>query len=58
MYRAGYGNWELEDYCFRLKRFRVATNGCSDWVRQRLSKLVGIPEHHVNEERANIKLAA
>ena len=59
MYRSGHGNWEqLEDYCSRLKRFREATDGSSDWVKQRLSKLVGIPEHHVNAERASMKLAA
>jgi len=57
MYRSGHGSWEqLEDYCSRLKRFREANNGCSDWVKQRLSKLVGIPKHHVNVERASIKL--
>ena len=49
MYRWGHGTWEqLEDYCSRLKRFREATHGCSDWVKQRLAKLVGIPDHHVN----------
>ena len=59
MYRSGHGSWEqLEDYCSRLKRFREATNGCSDWVKQRLSKLAGIPRHHVNVERGNIELAA
>jgi hypothetical protein len=59
MYRAGHGSWEqLEDYCSRLKWFREVTNGCSDWVEQRLPKLAGIPGHHVNVERASIKLAA
>jgi hypothetical protein len=58
MYRSGHGTWEqLEDYCSRLKRFRDATSGCSEWVKQWLSKLVGIPEHHVNIERTNIEVA-
>jgi hypothetical protein len=51
MYRSGHGTWEqLEDYCSRLKRFREATHECSEWVKQQLSKLVGIPDYHVNLE--------
>jgi hypothetical protein len=51
MYRRGYGTWEqLEEYCFRLKRFRQATDGSSEWVRERFSKLIGIPTHHANAE--------
>jgi len=51
MYRRGYGTWEqLEEYCLRLKRFRRATHGCSEWVRERLSALIGVPAHHVNAE--------
>ena len=58
MYRAGHGSWEeLEEYCSRLRSFRQATDGCSEWVKQRLSGLVGIPVHHVNIERADIALA-
>lgn len=48
MYRWGHGTWEqLEDYCSRLKQFRAATHGCDEWVKERLSKLVGIPDHHL-----------
>jgi hypothetical protein len=51
MYRLRHGTWEeLEDYCSRLKQFREATDGCSEWVKQRLSKLVSIPDHQVNVE--------
>ena len=58
MYRSGHGSWEqLEDYCCRLKRYREATKGCSEWVKQRLSKLVHIPGHHVNLERATATIS-
>jgi hypothetical protein len=59
MYRSGHGTWEqLEDYCSRLKRFRDAIGGCPEWVKQSLSKAVGVPEHHVNRERTTIELTA
>jgi hypothetical protein len=49
MYRSGRGSWEqLEEYCSRLTRFRDSTEGCSEWVRHRMSRLVGVPEYHVN----------
>lgn len=59
MYRAGHGSWEeLEEYCLRLGRFREASYGCSEWVKQRLAGLAGIPAQHVNIERADLALAA
>src|SRR5690242_5114184 len=49
MYRQRAGSWlQLEDYCSRLKSFREATQDCSDWLRQTLAKIAGIPDHHVN----------
>jgi hypothetical protein len=53
MYRAGNGTWEqLEDYCQRLKKFQHVTNDCTQWVKEPLAKLVGVPGHHVSHIKA------